>query len=44
MRRATNHTGLREKMHLGTLKIKHAEGHTLPVKQHPEYHLAVKIV
>ena len=43
MRRATNYTGLRGKMHLGRLKIRHAEGHTLPVKQHPEY-LAVKIV
>ena len=33
---------LREKIHVGRLKIKQVEGHTLPVKQLPEYHLAVK--
>ena len=41
---ACNHPcRLREKIHQGRLKIKQAEGHTLPVKQLPEYHLAVKI-
>ena len=44
MQRATNHIGLREKMHFGSLKIKETERHTLPLKQHPEYQWAVKIV
>ena len=35
---------LREQIHLGRLNIKQTEGHTLPVKQHHEYQLAVKIV
>ena len=34
----------RQKVHLGTLKIKQIEGHTLPAKQHQESHLAVKMV
>ena len=35
---------LREQVHLGRMKIKQTEGHTLPVKQHIVYQLAVKIV
>ena len=35
---------LREQVHLGSLKMKQTAGHTLPVKQHPAYHVAVKIV
>ena len=33
-----------ERIHSGRLKINQTEGHTLPVKQNPEYHLSVKIV
>ena len=36
--------GLREETHSGKLKIKPARGQYIPVKQHPENHLAVKIL
>ena len=32
----------REQTHSGRLTIKQSEGHTLPLKQHPEYHLMQK--
>ena len=35
---------VREQTRSGRLKIKQSEGKTLPAKQHPQYHLAVKIV
>ena len=35
---------LRRHILVGKLKIKHTEGHTLAVKQHPEYQLVIKII
>ena len=36
--------GFLEKIHLGRMKIKQTDGHSLPFKQHPEHDLAVKNV
>ena len=44
MRLSTNHIGCMERPIYEKQKIKHTAGHPLPVTQHLDHHLAVKIV